>query len=82
MNDFLFNMEAKYSLPIIITLTFSSLIYALIVRRFIDFAPDTPGLETVITRLTSEESLNLLNNIGLEFLTYSGSFFTIIWLYL
>jgi hypothetical protein len=80
--DTLLNMENRHSLPILITVSLSCIIYTLIVRRFVNDPNNVPGIDTIITRLTPEESLNILHQMGLDFLTYSGPFFTLIWLYL
>ena len=74
------NMEYQFSLPLILTISISCVIFRYIVKPFSGL--DHPYDGETIRMLTGEQTLELLNNIGLEFLTYSGSFSSLILLYL
>jgi len=77
-------LENQYSLPLYITVISSWLIYRVIVRRFLpnseNHFPDDFNVQPLI--LDAEATHNLLRDIGLEFLTYSGPFISFILLYL
>lgn len=77
-------LENQYSLPLYLTVISSWLIYRVIVRRFlpdsVNHFPDDPNVQPLI--LSGEETYNLLGEIGLEFLTYSGPFIYLMLLYL
>ena len=74
------NMDYQFSLSLILTISISCVIFRYIVRPFSGFDHPYEGETTRI--LTGEQTLELLDNIGLEFLTYTGSFCSLILLYL
>lgn len=75
-SNYIINIEPQYSLPLIITISFSSIIFIYIIRPFSGF--DVPEIDVEIPTLTGEQTLGLLNSIGLEFLTITGPFCTLI----
>ena len=72
------NIAYQESLPLLVTIAISCVIFHYIVRPFSGF--NEPA--EILRALTGEETLEILNSIGLNFLTFNGSFFTIIVLYL
>jgi hypothetical protein len=77
-------LELECNLPLAITMGISYVIYLSIVRRFLPSLwgpyPDDPNVQPLM--LNGEETIQLFNNIGLEFLTYSGGFFSLMFFYL
>ena len=68
--------------PLIVTITISCIVFRYIARPFTDLAGIATDQMSLETRVTPEEIYNILNNLGLDFLTYSGPFFAVIFLYL
>ena len=76
------SFQESYVLPLMVTITVSCLVFRYIARPFTDSAGIAADQMSLETRVTHEETYDILNNLGLDFLTCSGPFFTIISLYL
>ncbi len=74
------NVEQQISLPLLITICFSCIIFRYIVRPFNGI--ETPEINVVPPFLTPDQTLNQLESLGLGYLTYDGNFCTIILAYL
>ncbi len=76
------SFQESYVLPLMVTITVSCLVFRYIARPFTDLAGIAADQMSLEARVTPEETYNILNNLGLDFLTYSGPFFAVIFLYL
>jgi hypothetical protein len=76
------SFQESYVLPLKVTITVSCLVFRYIARPFTDLAGIATDQMSLEARVTPEETYNILNNLGLDFLTYSGPFFAVIFLYL
>jgi len=79
LSSFNSNVVYQEQLPLLLTIAISCVIFCYIVRPFYGV---TEPVHDITRVLTGEETHEILNNIGLDFLTYAGSFVTIISLYL
>jgi len=82
VNNSITQMELQYSVPLVLCVSFSCIIYRYIVRRFLDNPGDEPNLGGTVRVLTGEETIGVLNDLGLGYLTTSGWFVTLILAYL
>jgi len=72
VNNSITQMELQYSVPLVLCVSFSCIIYRYIVRRFLDNPGDEPNLGGTVRVLTGEETIGVLNDLGLGYLTTSG----------
>jgi hypothetical protein len=79
MSNLSSQVQVDYTLSIMVCIALSSIIFRRIVRPFFNIPEPTGGKMTI---LDPESTLAILHNLGLDFLTYTGSFYTLIMLYL